>query len=155
MRVATNMFFLLTLLTLAGTSSAWAGQCNITSTPLSFGAYDTLDPAATQSTTSFSVDCKTPPKIAATVTIILSSGNSGNFAQRYMTSSGGAMLFYNLYADASHSKVFGDGSGGSHTATQVVDKFTPWTLTLYGQVPALQLVPAGLYSDTLTATILW
>ena len=150
--IATRM---LLLLLLAGAPAGWAGQCNITSTPLNFGVYDTLDPVATQSSASLSVDCKNPPHIAATVTIVLSAGNSGSYAQRQMTHAGGAALVYNLYADASLSKVFGDGSGGSQSATRVVDKFTPWTLVLYGRIPPLQKVPPGYYGDSLLATILW
>lgn len=155
MSVPIKSLLLLALLTLADAAALWAGQCNVTTTPLNFGVYDTLDAAATLGGASLSVSCKNPVKIPATVTINLTSGSSGNYTQRTMTSLSGATLLYNLYADNNLSKVFGDGSGTSQNATQVVDKSTPWTLTLYGKIPALQPVPPGSYSDTLTATILW
>lgn len=133
-----------------------AGQCNITATPLNFGIYDTLDPVPVTSTATLSIACKNPSKIAVMVTVQLSSGNSGNFTQRNLASTNGDLLLYNVYTDATLSTIFGDDSSGSSgSPSRMVDKFTPWDITLYAQLIPLQNVPVGLYSDTLTATILW
>ena len=139
------------MFTLTGLPSAWGAQCNITATPLTFGSYDTLNPSPLDSTSTLSINCK--PKQPFVVEVQLSAGNSGSFGQRTMTGPG--TLLYNLYTNASMSTLFGDGTGGSTTLTRTVGRNTPWNLNIFGRIPALQSVPAGLYSDTLTATILW
>lgn len=145
----------ISLLLLAGVPPARATQCNVTATPVGFGSYDPLATAPFDSTGSISVTCNTPPRLTQTVSILLTAGNSGNFAQRSMTSTSGAPLLYNLFANASMTEVFGDGSGGSTTLTRIVDRDTPWTATIYGRIPARQNVSAGTYSDTIVVTILW
>jgi spore coat protein U-like protein len=72
-----------------------------------------------------------------------------------MTSGTGGSLSYNIYANAAQTSVLGDGSGGSVSLTQIVNRQSSWTVTFYGQVPALQNVVPGLYTDILTATILF
>ena len=143
------------LFTFAFSGVSHAGQCNITATPLSFGVYDIFNPTPITSTATLSINCKNPPKIATTVTVQLSTGNSGNFSQRNMVSATGAQLLYNIYTDATAANVFGDGNGNSGSPSRIVDKFNPWEINLYGQILPLQNVPVGVYSDTLTATILW
>lgn len=130
-----------------------AAQCNITSTPMSFGSYDPMSNIPLSATASFNVSCK--PKQTFNITLQLTPGNSGNYAQRNMTSAGGDQLLYNIYANAAGTAVLGDGSGGSVTLMQSVSRQTPWNVTIFGQIPALQNVRPGLYSDILTATILW
>lgn len=153
-RLLPHAIMLVLHLVVSGT--VFAGQCNITTTPLSFGIYDTLDPVPVTTTASLAISCKNPPKIAATVSVQLSSGNSGNFTQRNMSSPSGSQLLYNVYTDATLSTIFGDGSAGTAgSPIRTIDKFTPWTLTIYAQITPLQNVPTGVYADTLTATILW
>ncbi|PLX97425.1 MAG: hypothetical protein C0621_00015 [Desulfuromonas sp.] len=53
------------------------------------------------------------------------------------------------------SSILGDGTGGSVTLTSIVDKTAPWTINVFGRIDALQVVPLGSFSDTLTATILY
>lgn len=145
------------LLTGLSAGSALAAQCNVTATPISFGLYDPLATVPTDTTGTINVTCRTPPRRPPqVVTIQLTAGNSGNFAQRSMTSAtGGASLLYNLFTDPSMATAFGDGTGGSATLTSTVDRATPWTVTIYGRMPALQPVPPSTYSDMLTVTILW
>ena len=135
-------------------SSAWCAQCNITATPLNFGSYDPLSSVPLTATGSFNISCK-PNKATFNITLQLTSGNSGNYAQRNMLSGGGNQLLYNIYANAAQTAVLGDGSGGSVSLTQSVTRQTPWNINLYGQIPALQNVVPGLYNDLITATILW
>lgn len=138
----------------AGTVSG--AQCNVTTTPMTFGVYDTLAPVGLQTTGTLSVSCNTPPRFTMVVTATLSTGNSGSYGLRAMTGTPVAdSLSYNIYLDSAQSTIFGDGSGGSGTVTQVVDRNTPWNLTMYGSIPPLQIVSPGSYADTITATILW
>ena len=68
---------------------------------------------------------------------------------------GGSILSYNLFSNPSRSQVIGDGTSGSTTLTRDVYRANPWDVTLYGRIPALQVIPPGLYSDSLVVTILW
>lgn len=134
----------------------WGAQCNVTTAPMTFGVYDTLAPVALQTTGSLSISCNTPPRSSMVVTATLSTGNSGSYALRMMNGTPIAdSLGYNIYLDSAQSTIFGDGSGGSGTITQVVDRNAPWSLTMYGSILPLQNVAAGSYTDTITATILW
>lgn len=144
---------MLTLCILLGffVAPVWSAQCNITSTPLAFGNYDTLSPTPLDSTLNLNISCK--PKKFFNITVQFSTGASGSFSQRNM--SGPGSLLYNLYTDPSMSNIIGDGTGGSTTLQRSVDRSNPWNLTIYGRVPARQPVPAGVYTDTLTATILF
>jgi spore coat protein U-like protein len=62
-------------------------------------------------------------------------------------------LAYNLFTPPSFSTVWGDGSGGSQTQTNLVTRTNPWNATIYGRLPAGQNVPVGSYSDVITVTI--
>jgi spore coat protein U-like protein len=68
-----------------------------------------------------------------------------------MMRSGANTLTYNIYTSASRSIVWGDGTGGSHTQTAYKNSTT--TLNLFGQIPAGQDVPKGIYIDNLIATV--
>ena len=131
----------------------YAGQCNITATPVSFGNYNVFSASPLDATGTLNISCNIPPrKGGATVMVQVDTGN-GSLGQRVMVSGLGDQMLYNLYTDAAMSTVF--GSAGDPAMTQVVDRSTPFTLTIYGRVPALQVLGAGIYTDLLTATILW
>lgn len=146
---------LLVLLGLVAPDQGRASQCSVATAAMSFGGYDPLSPVATATTSTIAITCQTPERFPQLVTLQLSSGNSGTPAQRYLSGTGGSTLLYNIYLDAGMAQVLGDGSAGSTTPTRQVTRSTPWTLTIYGRIPPLQNIPAGLYSDALTATILW
>jgi len=78
-------------------------------------------------------------------TVRISTGNSGHYLDRVMTS-GEAELHYNLYAEPTHRLVLGDGSAGTVT-------FPGGRLRgiwpIFGRIQPGQRVPAGIYSDTL------
>lgn len=152
-----SLSILFAVLTLLMVNSGWseAAQCNITTTPLNFGVYDPLSSTTLQSNGTLDISCKI--KRATLVTVTLTSGTSGSYAQRSMsaTTPVPGTLLYNIYLDSGLSTVLGDGSGGSGTLSQSVDKNNPWNVTIYGAIPPLQNIPAGSYLDTITATILW
>jgi len=92
---------------------------------------------------------------AVVAEVDLSSGTSGEFASRSMTSDrdGHAAIAYNVYLDAARTIVFGDGEGGS-------SPYVPASGTLQGSFPVYaeiargqSEVPASGYSDTLSITI--
>jgi len=96
-------------------------------TYMAFGAYDTMsnspldmqgrvsyrcykDKSTASGAATFSDEAETRSKL--TVQIKLSAGNSGSF-NRGM-GNGEELLHYNLYLDAQHQRVWGDGSPGTH-----------------------------------------
>ena len=90
----------------------------------------------------------------STATVQLSAGASGNFVIRTLTS-GTNTLNYNLYLNAAHTQVWGDGSGGSliSTLTLPAGFLSTVTATVYGAVNALQDPAPGSYGDTITVTV--
>lgn len=143
------------LLLLLSAKGALAFQCNIATTPVNFGSYDVFSATALDSTGSITVTCNNPEKKPLLVTVDLTAGNSGSFAQRKMSSTTAGGLFYNLYADSARSKILGDGSGGSVNMANIISKITTWNITIYGRIPARQNMIPGVYSDSLTVTVIW
>lgn len=85
-------------------------------------------------------------------TVLLSAGDAGSYSPRKL--SGGAhTLSYNLYTDPLRTIVWGDGSGGTTSITGAFALPGAIDHTVYGRLPAQQNVGAGVYSDTITATI--
>lgn len=148
---------LLTLITTA--TQALAFRCDVTATGLNFSSYDVFDNVARDATGNITVTCNAPeqnPNAPIPVTISLSPGGSGTFAQRQMQGGTGTTpLFYNLFTNAACSTIWGDGSGSSSFLTNYVTKTVPWTATIFGRIPPRQNVSVGQYSDVITVTIQW
>lgn len=142
-----------TALLLSPLAHALGLSCSVSATNVSFGVYDPLAPSGLSSTGSVTATCIAV--LATPITIALSTGSSGSYAARRMQSGANSMN-YNLYLDAAHSQIWGDGTGGS-----VVDNVTitpvlgtgQVTVTVYGLVAAAQDVSPGSYSDTITVTV--
>lgn len=121
-------------------------NCRIVVTDLAFGAYDPLvehSTAALDGSANVQVLCT--KNLRATV---LMDDNSG-VASRFMRS-GSDSLPYAIFSDASRTKVWGTGAN----AIQITGTGTsPQELTVFGRIPAGQVVPAGWYTDAVTATV--
>ena len=137
----------LLLLAFAGRAEA---ACTISTTPVNFGSYNVFNTSATPANGTITYRCGAGDR---NITITISTGSSGSFANRTMKKST-ENLTYNFYLDAAFATVWGDGSG---TTGQYSIKNPPngtdVPLTVYGRVPALQDVSVGSYSDTVIATI--
>ncbi|MCA8493250.1 Csu type fimbrial protein [Burkholderia arboris] len=123
-------------------------NCNISATNVSFGTASVLSGTLT-ATGSITAQCTNGDawKIA------LDGGSTGNVTARGMQrSGGGGTINYGLYTDAARSIAWGDGTGGSSTATGV-GTGTSQVVTVYGAVPAQTTPAPGNYSDKITATI--
>ena len=69
-----------------------------------------------------------------------------------MTRAGGGSLNYNLYANASRTRVLGDGTGGS--VTLKITGLKSEVQAIWARIPAHQAnVLAGTYVDTVVTTI--
>lgn len=85
--------------------------------------------------------------------IALGSGvNGGDVTSRAMSNDDGVLVPYQLYQDPARSLVWGETEG----TNTVVGTGTPdvQELTVYGLVPSANF-PAGSYTDTVTATVIW
>ena len=121
----------------------------ITANDHDFGNYNPVSGADVDASSTIDVTC-TP---SASYTVELNAGATvgGVISARLMTD-GSNTLEYNLYTDAGRTTVWGDGTASSVTAAGT-GSGAQQSLTVYGRIPASQSVPAGSYSDTVTATI--
>lgn len=163
MNPTTVLRLLLVLACLFVAPRAWAAEdCNVLTPSLNFGAYDPTSAAPVTVQGTIEVWCRGN---ALQVTIALGTGGSNSYANRRMTN-GTDDLFYNLYLDAGHGIVFGDGAGGSSTASCFTGSANNGCTgdnpsgsdrrairPVYGLLPGSQNVGVGTYTDTITYTV--
>jgi len=142
------------LLCAAGSVHAEA-TCSVSSSGLSFGEYDVLSLHENYSIGNLSVSCTGLSETASVAYEIQLGRGSGTYGSRTLTS-GGNVLAYNVYTQANHLFIWGDGSFGTAVLNDsyglglsTVSNNYP----IYGRIPAGQNVSAGNYSDTLIMTI--
>jgi spore coat protein U-like protein len=136
-----------------------AGSCRVATSGLAFGAFPAPNPANVDSTATLTVTCRGNPSASTPFTIALSQGNGGSFNPRTMAS-GTYSLDYNLYSDASHSTIWGDGTSGTSQVSGTIPPGPPngsntLNFTVYGRIPGNQNLAAGSYSDAITITIFY
>ncbi len=149
MRRAT--FFMLLALLLCARDADAGGllSCTISASAVSFGTYNPLTPTPLDITGTLTYQCD----FIVLPSVSLTTGSSATYAARTMLS-GTDTLSYNLYQDAVHLLVWGDGTGGTLTYTALVSVLNvPVPVTVYARVPAQQNAPAGAYGDTIVVTI--
>jgi len=134
------------VLLLSAPEARAATTCIAAATTVAFG---TVAFAAVNSSGTVSVICNG----TASFTVTLSTGGSGSFSPRKM-SSGANKLNYNLYKDSAHTQIWGDGTGGTVTnASSLGASGGTKSFTAFGQVPAQALPAPGSYTDTITVTV--
>ena len=123
--------------------------CAVTATDLSFGTYTSQCGAALQGTTLLRATC-TP---GSTYNIGLNDGAAGGstYAGRQMASAGGQKLTYQLYRDSARTNIWGNTTGTD--TVQDVGTGLAKDHTVFGAIPAAQVVPAGDYQDTITVRV--
>ena len=147
---------LLFLLIVFSAVDGFAFNCGVTTTPVNFINYDVFSLSPTYSTGLVAVSCNNPGQQPLTVTISINSGGSGTFNPRQMKAMTGTdRLNYYLFTDASRTVIWGDGTGGTSTVTNMVTRNAPWNATIFGMLPPRQNIRAGSYSDTLLVTVNW
>jgi spore coat protein U-like protein len=125
-----------------------APKCNVTAAGgLAFGTYDTFAAAPVDSQLRVDVKCPKPliPRL------LLSSGSAPGFVPRTLQN-GSEILSYNVYLDAARTVVFGDGTGGSSFWDGPGGSSV---LNAFGRIPPGQDVAVGIYTDTLSLTVLF
>jgi spore coat protein U-like protein len=120
--------------------------CTITANPLAFGNYTGV---VLNSTTTILVTCSK----STTYNVGLNAGTStgATVTNRSMTGPASSLLKYKLFSNAGMTINWGNTVGTDTLAG--TGSGAAQSLTVYGQVPAGQLVRPGSYTDTITATL--
>jgi spore coat protein U domain-containing protein, fimbrial subunit CupE1/2/3/6 len=124
-------------------------SCTVAAGSLAFGNYAAADASPTDATSTINVTCTND----TSYTVALDGGvTESNVAARAMSDGASHTLPYQIYTDASHATVWGDGTGTSQTQSGT-GSGVQQALTAYGRVPQAQFVSAGNYSDTVTVSV--
>ena len=150
MRIESRL--LLAALLLACACAARAA-CTVALGNLAFGPYDPLSAAPATTSGNAVVTCNDTPAPTVQIQLSASAVSGGFFPRRMRNAVGSDTLDYNFYADVGATSIWGDGTGGTTTRTQKVNKNSPWSVTFYGRIAVNQDVTPGSYADTLTITI--
>ncbi len=140
-------------------SSVMAGSCAVSSSGMAFGSYQPLTfpgkvtSANVTSNATVSVVC-TGIVTGGSYSIALGPSTPVNSSNpRYLTNTvnGGANMVFNIYTEASHTSIWGDGISGSLVGGSIPSNQSH---TVYGKIPAGQsTLKAGSFSDSLTMTL--
>lgn len=156
----TRLIALACALGLAAPAEA-ATSCRVTRTgTLSFGAYDVLLAAPTDSLLTIDVACDRrggPPSVSIMVKLGPGTHGTGVNARRMLRAGSSAdWLHYGLFRDVSRSAVWGETEGvdtGSRTLAIPNNSTATASFPIYGRIPPQQDVPAGFYGDSVQITI--
>jgi spore coat protein U-like protein len=120
--------------------------CSISATNLSFGTYTR---ALVQSTSTISVNCTnlTPYNVGLNAGV----ATGATVTNRSMTGPGSALLKYQLFSNSGYTTNWGN-TVGTDTVPGTGNGANQ-SLTVYGQIPALEFTAQGSYTDTITVTI--
>lgn len=131
-----------------GSGGGGGGSCSISVTGINFGTYNVFNGTPLVSTGGLTFRCNP----GGVVQIWLSAGQSGTYHSRALFQAV-EPLSYNLYRNATRSEIWGDGSSGTFEVSIAAEKNTWIPLTIYAEIPPMQDVTAGSYTDIITATI--
>ena len=133
-------------------SATVVSSCIVSGATLNFGA--AIDPTAAtviDSSTSITVVCTATTPYAVALNAGVNAGGASNFGTRAIKN-GLKTLGYQLYADALHTTVWGDGTSASATVPGL-GTGSNQSLTVYGRLPSVAGAVPGTYSDTVTVTV--
>lgn len=132
-------------------SATVASNCRLTVNPLVFGSYDPLG-----SNSISALDATTPLMLTCTrdtqASINMDSGKNAvkGSPQRFLAS-GPPQLGYLVFRDSARTQNWGIGADALEFVSS--GGKDGQSLTVFGRIPPGQEVPAGVYSDVLTATV--
>jgi spore coat protein U-like protein len=123
--------------------------CDITAANLDFGVYSAQGGTPLQGTTLLRATCT--PNTSYQIGLNEGTSPGATVNQRKMVSATANALNYQLYSDSARSSIWGNTSG-TDTVTGVGTGLAQ-DHTVFGAVPAAQVVPAEEYADTITVRI--
>lgn len=118
-------------------------QCRVQADDMDLGSYTAS--STSHATSSITLQC-TPGVVAA---IGLNGGRSGDPMNRAMKAGGD--LRYQLYKDAARTQVFADSNPSELEVVRATG--VPQRVLVYGEAPAGQLAPEGVYVDVVVVTV--
>ena len=121
-------------------------DCQLTTHDLDFQVYNSS--AAKTATTTLEIRC-TP---GATASISFNGGSNVQGQLRRMSNGATNLLEYGLYKDAAYSTPI-DIGGEAYKIAAAPNPAAPVTFTVYGKVPANQVVQAGGYTDVVVISV--
>jgi spore coat protein U-like protein len=122
--------------------------CEIIASNLEFGVYSAQGGTPLQGTTLLRATCT--PNTGYQIGLSEGTSPGATTNQRRMVA-GASALNYQLYSDSARSSIWGN-TPGTDTVTGVGTGL-PQDHTVFGAVPAAQVVPADEYGDTITVRI--
>ena len=128
--------------------------CAITTSPVTFGRYDPLSGAENDATGAVVITCTQ----GAVCDIALDAGGHprqpGNIATRRMKPAQlDGSLPYALFVDDARTTLWGNQFASNPRFVTHTGNGQPQKYPVYGRIAAGQFVPAGLYTDTVIATL--
>lgn len=139
----------LALIALLAPPLASAQRCIVRTLPTSFGLYFPASPTPLDVTGRVTVNCRGRP---GTYTVELSTGSSGQYERRAMTS-GADRLYYNLFLNPARTRIWGDGSGSTSRVTVTRRRRDRRVINVYARIFSNQDVRPGFYADAVSVTI--
>ena len=129
--------------------------CTVSASGVVFGVYSPTSGGATDITGTVTLTCTAGSDTATTYSFAAGAGGGGSFAARRM-SGGAGNLPYQLYIDAAHTQVWGDGTAGTSVIPSspdtIVTKGGSASYTVYGRIAADAAISPGGYSDSIVVT---
>jgi spore coat protein U-like protein len=127
-------------------------SCQVSASDLVFGNYSPNSASALQGQSEITVTCS--PNTQYNIALDAGLGSGATTAQRRMTS-GSSTLNYMLYRQPNRNpnEIWGNVSGTD--TTQSNGTGLAQVFSVYGTIPAAQIVPAGNYVDTITVQVLF
>lgn len=129
-------------------SATVVASCTVATTSMSFGTYNSATLSGTATVTA-TCSNTTPYNVGLNA----GTANGATVTTRAMFVSGtpAVVLNYGLYSNSGHTTNWGM-TVGTDTVSGTGNG-SGQAITIYGQIPASQLVAPGSYTDTITATI--
>jgi len=137
-----------------------ASFCTIETRPLSFGAYDPVSGTDLEAVGQIIYICGNgnpgAERAVKNIRIEMARGYSNSYGDRAMVGPSFGELFYNIYLDATHRTIWGDGTNGTEYYFDAKPpNGTPVIVPAFGRIPGRQEVDAGEYVDQPAVRILW
>ncbi len=130
-------------------------SCSVGTTGVAFGSYVTTSPTPKTANGNVAVTCSALVIFTVSYVISMAKGNSATYTPRFMNLLG-VHLNYNLYTTAGFASIWGDTTGGTVTVSDgytSIGLSTTRNYTVFGQIPALQPVGPGTYTDSVLVTV--
>jgi spore coat protein U-like protein len=130
-------------------------SCNVSTQSVAFGSYSPRNNTPTDSLGNVQVTCSGTMGQQVSYTIQIGTGAGGSFFPRKMFGGAGTLI-YNLYTDATHVTIWGDGNSGTFPLTDMYSLTSSTVVRnymVYGRIFSGQNASVGVYTDNLTVTV--